>query len=238
MKTLSVILLFVFYFPVQKISTSKDVLQSMYNRYHATWRKSLHFNQSTGHYRNDSLLKTDTWFETIVYPDLLRIDIGAEKSTNGLLFVHDSTYAFTGNKITRAAKSENPLLFFLGGMYSKPFDVVLNHFGDLHIDLSKFHTGTWKGRPVYVLGADNDNDKINQVYIDQERLYAVRFLTYDGTNKHDYLFEQQIKVADSWTETKCLFYLNDKLLQTETYHNVVGNVPVDMKMFDPGLLGK
>src|ERR1700748_3430343 len=158
MKTLSAILLFVFYFPAHKETNSREVLQSMYKRYHGVWHTSLKFNQTTERFRNDSLISTATWYETIVYPDLLRIDIGRDHSDAGIIFRNDSTYRFRNNKITAAIKGGNELIFFLGGMYFMPFDKVVSKFADLHFDLSKFHTDTWKGKAVFVLGADKDGD--------------------------------------------------------------------------------
>src|SRR5580658_3963466 len=159
MKTLSILLLLIFHLPGHKNATSQDVLQNMYKRYHNNWHKSLKFNQTTERYRNDSLIKTDTWYETVVYPDMLRIDFGSVKSSGGAIFRHDSTYYFRNNKIVRSTKDENELIFFLGGMYFMPFDKVLSHFAELHYDLSKFHNSVWKGKSVYVLGADSDGDK-------------------------------------------------------------------------------
>ncbi|CAN5430284.1 hypothetical protein BH09BAC6_BH09BAC6_22970 [soil metagenome] len=238
MKTLSAILLFLFYSPVHKNATSKEVLQNMYARYHNHWHKTLTFKQTTERFRNDSLVKTDTWYESIAYPDLLRIDIGAVKSSTGIIFRHDSTYVFRNNKIVRSDKGENELIFFLGGMYFKTFDNVLAHFAELHYDLSKFHTDTWKGKPVYVLGADKDGDKVNQLWIDQEKLVAVRFLKYDNNTKEEGTFEAQVPLKKAWSETKCRFYINDKLLQTETYENLVPDAPLDMRMFEPAGIGK
>jgi hypothetical protein len=238
MKILTALLLLVFYTPVHKNANSEEVLLSMYKRYHNVWHKSLKFNQTTERFRNDSLIKTDTWYETIVYPDLLRIDFGSEKSSNGVIFRHDSTYRFSNNKIARSSKDENELIFFLGGMYSFPFDKVLSHFAELHYDLSKFHTSTWKGKPVYVLGADKDGERVNQLWIDQEKQVAVRFIKYDNNTKEEGFFEQQIPLKKAWSETKCSFYINDKILQVETYHDVVAGGPVDMSIFDPALIGK
>ncbi|MDP9079185.1 MAG: hypothetical protein M3O71_17290 [Bacteroidota bacterium] len=236
MKLLPAILFLALFAPADKNATSKEVLASMYKKYHGVWHKSLKFNQTTERFRNDSLIKTDTWYETIVYPDLLRIDIGSAKSPDGILFRHDSTYVFRANKIVRAEKNENELIFFLGGMYSKTFDEVLAHFAELHYDLSKFHSSTWKGKPVYVLGADKDDDKVNQLWIDQEKMVAVRFLKYDGGTKEEGTFEDQVALKGAWSETKCKFYFNDKLLQTETYHNLVAGEPVDMSIFEPSLI--
>src|SRR6202012_2603518 len=98
MKLIPALLLLAFLTPAKNNSTSKEVLQTMYSKYHGKWHKSLKFNQTTERFKNDSLVSTATWYETIVYPDLLRIDIGAEKSPNGILFRHDSTYRFANNK--------------------------------------------------------------------------------------------------------------------------------------------
>jgi len=233
MKIISTILLWALLPVAHKNASSTEVLQSMYSRYHGHWHKSLKFNQTTERYRNDSLIKTSTWYETIVYPDLLRIDFDSVKSSNGIIFRHDSTYVFRNKKIVRSTKDENELIFFLGGMYAMPFDKILGHFADLHYDLTKFHTSNWKGRPVYVLGADKDGDKVNQLWIDQENLYAVRFIKYDDKTKEEGFFEQQVPLKNAWSETKCSFYINDKLLQVESYHNLVPDAPVDMMIFDP-----
>jgi hypothetical protein len=238
MKTLSVIMLFAFYLSVQKSTTSTELLQTMYKRYHEHWHQSLSFNQTTERYRNDSLIKKNTWYETVVYPDLLRIDYDSAKSANGILFRHDSTYVFHDNKITRSVKSENELIFFLGGLYAMSFDRVLNHFAELHYDLSKFHITVWKEKPVYVIGADKDGDKVNQLWIDQEKLVAVRFIKYDNNTKTEGFFEQQIPLKDAWSETKCSFYINDKILQIETYHDVVADRTFDKHIFDPNAIGK
>jgi len=238
MKTLTILLVLVFHFNMPEIKTSGDVLQSMYKRYHNQWHKSLTFNQTTERYRNDSLVKTDTWYETIVYPDLLRIDFGSAKSSNGVIFRHDSTYVFKNNKIVRSTKDENELIFFLGGMYSMPYEKILSHFAELHYDLAKFHVSTWKGKPVYVLGANADDEKVNQLWIDQEKQVAVRFIKYDNNTKEEGLFEQQVALKNAWSETKCSFYINDKILQVESYHNLVADAPVDMTIFDPALMGK
>lgn len=238
MKILSLMLFLALPFGKQKELTSTEVLQQMYARYHNKWHSSLSFNQTTERYRNDSLVKSDAWFERIAYPDLLRIDIGGPDSGNGIIFRHDSTYVFSKNKITRAVKNENELIFFLGGLYFSPFNEVLAHFKALNYDLGKFHTSTWKGKPVYVIGAERDDEKVNQLWIGQDKLVAVRFIKYDHNTKEEGIFEDQIPLKNAWSETKCSFYFNDKLLQVEKYNNVVPGGPIDKNIFDPAMIGK
>jgi len=238
MKILSIALFLLLPFSKQKELNSTTLLQKMYARYHGHWHQSLSFNQTTERYRNDSLIKSDTWYERIAYPDLLRIDIGKPNSTNGIIFRHDSTYSFRDNKITRAVKNENELIFFLGGLYFSSFDEVLAHFKALNYDLSKFHADTWKGKPVYVIGADKEREKVNQLWIEQERLIPVRFIKYDKDSKEEGTFEDHVALKNAWSETKCSFYLNDKLFQVEKYHNVVPGGPIDKSIFEPAMIGK
>jgi hypothetical protein len=238
MKIFSVVLLFFLPFSSQKELNSTTLLQKMYTRYHGKWHSSLSFNQTTERYNKDSLVKSDTWYERIAYPDMLRIDIGGLKSGNGIIFRKDSTYVFHDNKITRSLKNENELIFFLGGLYFVPFEEVLAHFKALHYDLSKFHASSWKGKPVYVIGADKDDEKANQLWIDQDKMVPVRFIKYDDNSKEEGFFEDHIALKKAWSETKCSFYINDKLLQVETYHQVTPGGPIDKSIFDPGMMGK
>ncbi len=238
MKILTLIsFLFLSLLPKQELN-STSLLQKMYERYRNKWHTSLSFNQTTERYRNDSLVKSEIWYERISYPDKLRIDFTSPTSGKGVIFRGDSTYVFANNKITRAVKSENELSFFLGGLYFVPFDQVLAHFKTLNYDLSKFHASVWKGKAVFVIGAASDDEKINQLWIDQENLIPVRFLKYDNKTKEEGWFEDHIRIGGGWSETKCTFFVNDHLLQVEKYHDVVAGGSVDQAIFDPGRIGK
>jgi len=238
MKIVSALLIMFLPFAVQKDLNSTTLLKKMYARYHGKWHSNLSFNQTTERYRNDSLVKTQTWYEHILYPDKLRIDFDSLKSGNGIIFRADSTYVISNHKLVRSLKNENELIFFLGGMYFVPFDQVLAHFKNLHYDLTKFHTDTWKGKPVYVIGADKTDEKVNQLWIDKEKLVAIRFIKYEDGTKEEGTMEGQIPLNGAWSETLCKFWVNDHILQVETYHDVVAGGPVDKSMFEPSLTGK
>ena len=238
MKLLSIVLFLFLPFPQQNDLTSTTLLQKMYARYHGKWHSNLSFDQTTEMYKNDSLFKTQTWYEHILYPDKLRIDFDSLKSPNAVIFRSDSTYVIVKNKVVRSIKNENELIFFLGGLYFVPFDQVLAHFNDLHYDLSKFHTDIWKGKPVYVIGSDKADEKVNQLWIDQEKLVAVRFIKYDGGTKEEGTFENQLALKKAWSETLCKFYVNDHILQIEKYHDVVAGGPIDKTIFEPPMPAK
>ena len=238
MKIVSALLIMFLPFAGQKDLDSTTLLQKMYARYHGKWHSNLAFNQTTEMYRKDTLFKSQTWYEHILYPDKLRIDFDSLKSGNGIIFRADSTYVINKHKLVRSVKNENELIFFLGGMYFVPFDEILTHFKNLHYDLSKLHTDTWKGKPVYVIGADKADEKVNQLWIDQEKLVSVRFIKYEDGSKEEGTMEGQIPLKGAWSETLCKFWVNDHILQVETYHDVVAGGPIDKSMFEPSLIGK
>jgi hypothetical protein len=118
------------------------------------------------------------------------------------------------------------------------FDDVLAKFKDLQYDLGKFHNDSWKGRPVFVIGANSNDEKVNQLWIDADKLVPVRFFKYGTDMKEEGVFEGHVAVTGGgWSETKCSFYRNDHLIQVEIYHDVAGNKPMDKIIFDPMSFG-
>jgi hypothetical protein len=115
---------------------------------------------------------------------LLRIDIGPAENGNGIFFRGDSTYQFRNHKFVRTVKIENELIFFSGSMYFYSLPEALKHFNEPGYDLSKAYVSTWKGKEVYVVGASDQNEKSNQLWIDRDMLIIVRFIkTENGHNR-------------------------------------------------------
>jgi len=216
-----------------KYNNSNEVLQKMYQRYAGKWMHSFTFNQTTENYRNDSLVKTATWYEAVVYPDKFRIDFGDKKDGNAAIFSKDSIYDFRKGKLVRTSVNDDDLTFLLGGMYFYPFDTVKAKFIAYGYDLGKYYETTLQGKPVYVIGANSANDKTNQVWIDKEKLVMVKFIRYTDGQKEEGIFGGHKQFSGGWSETSCSFYVNGKLVQKEIYHDCKADEPVDLKIFDP-----
>jgi len=232
----AVLLIFLYLLPV--VDNSRAVLRSMHDRYHKHWHKTFHFVQETERYRNDSLISKETWHEVMIYPDKFRIDMGEPAKGNSYICHKDSFWRFRNGQVTARGTDVNEFVFLLGGMYCYPFDSVTAHFAKLGYSLNKYHSSTWKGKPVYVIGADRDDEKVNQLWIDQKDLYAVRFIKYEDTTKEEGWFDDHIKLGGGWVETKVSFYINGQLRQVEKYHDCTANEVIDERVFDPRLFGK
>ncbi|HEY4111923.1 hypothetical protein [Puia sp.] len=219
--------------------SGRDIVKKMHDRYAGKWYHSFTFNQTTEVYRNDSLRSTQTWYEFIRFPERFRMDFGAADSGNAAIFRRDSCYRFRGGKLRSTTINNNEgLIFLLGGMFFYPLAQTYTIFDSLHYDLRKGHEDTWKGRPVYVIGANKGEDGINQLWIDRENLYLVRLIKADPSSKLEALFEDWKPAGGGWLETKCSFYVNGKLAQVETYHDYKTNVSLEDRIFDPANLAR
>ena len=218
--------------------TAEEVLRQMYDHYHGKWYHTLRFSQTTESYRNDSLVKRATWYESIMFPDKFRIDFGSPSGGDAVIFRNDSSYRFNKGQLKESKAGKNDLIFLLGGLYFYSFDKAISELRSLHYDLNKFHTDTWKGKEVYVIGADSKDEKLNQLWIDKEKLILVRQITFDDNRKEEAVFENHIELEGGWSETMCTFYINDHLIQKEYYHDCKANADIDPLIFDPSSFGK
>lgn len=213
--------------------TGREIIARMYRQYAGHWYPSFTFNQTTEQYRNDSLKKTQTWYEYIRFPDRFRMDFGDADSGNAAIFRGDSCYRFKNGRLSSTTINNNEgLIFLLGGMFFYPQARVYTILDSLHYNLTTCVLDTWQGRPIFVIGAMGSN----QLWIDRERLYLVRMLKVDGPQTLDARFDDYKPFDGGWSETKCSFYLNGKLIQVETYHDCKAGVSLGDSLFDPSQL--
>jgi hypothetical protein len=215
--------------------TGKDVIKEMYGRYAGKWYRHFSFNQTTEFYRNDSLKGTQTWYEAIEFPDKFRIDFGDKDSGNAVIFKGDSSYNFKNGKLRAVRQNDDDLTFLLGGMYFYTEDQVMQKLKTLNYNLDKLYEDVYEGKPVWIVGAARGDTGVNQLWIDKKDLYLLRMIKFDGGRKEDGFFGGQQTFGGGWSETKCRFYFNDKLVQVETYHDCKQDVPMDDAFFDPAV---
>ena len=213
--------------------SGREIIARMYGRYAGHWYRTFTFDQTTQQYRNETLKKTQTWYEFIRFPDRFRMDFGDADSGNAAIFRGDSCYRFHDFKLASATINNNEgLIFLLGGMFFYPLDQVYKRLDDLHYDLTAGRLGHWQGRTTFIIGKSG----ANQLWIDSERLCLVRMLKVDGAQTLDARFDDYKPFEGGWGATKCSFYFNGKLVQVETYHHCKAEVPLGESLFDPAQL--
>jgi hypothetical protein len=230
---------FLFYGVSAFSQTGEDLVKKMHNNYFGRWYRTFTFVQTTEIYRNDSLIRTGTWYEAAHFPYKFRIDLGDPKDGNAVIYLEDSTYRFHDHKLISVTAGTNPFTFLLGGMYAVPFDSVLSKFKHQGYDLSKTYTATVDGRKVFVVGAVNAGDSLsNQFWVDSEHYYIVRTINSDNGNRLDAKTSGHVQLNNGWSETRVVIYVNGKLRQVEKYADLKADVPLDDRLFDPKHFGE
>jgi outer membrane lipoprotein-sorting protein len=219
-----------------KISNTNDLVAAMQKKYGKSWYKTATFVQETTNVQPDGTSKVETWYEAMSVPGSLRIDFTPTSAGNGILFTDGKIFVFKDGKVDNTRPFEHPLLILGFDIYRLPASEVTAKLQALKFDLSQFREDTWQSRPVYVVGAKAGDSHSPQFWIDQENLYFVRMLRpggKDGTQTQETQFNKYQKLGGGWMAPEVIFMVDGKVVTTEKYSEIRGDVTLDPKLFDP-----
>ena len=197
--------------------------------------KSFTFAQETIRFKDGEATDTSIWYEAIAFPDRFRIDIG-EKAGNINLFRNDSIYVVRKDSLVFSGHRVPEALVMKGALYFQPVDSTLSNLKALDIDIDQFDTGTYEGRPAYIIGAKAGAEKYPQIWVDAERRNVLR---RSSKLKNGKLLEVRygdfVQVGGHWLESWVAFYIDGQLIQTERYQDIEVDVKLPETIFDPSL---
>jgi len=219
-----------------KVSNSNELIAAMQRKYGKSWYKTATFVQETTNVQPDGTSKVETWYEAMMVPGSLRIDFTPITAGNGILFTDGKIYVFKDGKVDSTRAFDHPLLILGFDIYRSPASEVIAKLQALKFDLSQFREDTWQGKPVYVVGAKAGDLHSPQFWIDQKNLYFVRMLRpggKDGAQTQETQFNKYQKLGGGWMAPEVIFMIDGKVVTTEKYSEIRGDVELDPKLFDP-----
>ena len=219
-----------------KVSNTNELIAAMQKKYGKSWYKTATFVQETTNIQPDGTSKIEIWYEAMMVPGSLRIDFTPTTSGNGILFTDGKIFVFKGGKVDSTRPYNHPLLILGFDIYRAPASEVTPKLEALKFDLSQFREDMWQGRPVYVVGAKAGDLHSPQFWIDQKNLYFVRMLRpagKDGTQTQETQFNKYHKLGGGWMAPEVIFLVDGKVVTTEKYSEIRGDVSLDPKLFDP-----
>ena len=223
-----------------EIHDGKSLVKAMHAAASRTHLKEYTFVQQT--IRFDSAgkaLPAATWYEALRYPDFFRIDVGDPGNGRGVIYRNDSTYSFREGKLARATAEPMPFMLLEGGLKCSKMEEVLAKVEKMGWDLSKFHSETFQGKEMYVLGAELGDLKSKQIWVEKERLIPIRRIDPEENGSIlEVVYGEFQLLKGKWVETKVEFYLDGELLQTEIYSELNGKPRLKSSLFDPKQFGK
>jgi len=238
---LSFVLSFVFLMnPPGEIKDSKSLIKVMHERYSGKFNKNITFIQIDTEINPDgSRGKVTSSYEAFHFPGKFRADHGPTHSQEGIIVSNDTVYDFEGGQIVGKVPGIYDVLTLYGDIYFYALDEAMVKIHKLGYDMTKFRSDTWKGKDVFVIGADKGDVTSPQFWIEKEELYLVRNINIskESGKLEDNQYLEHQKVENAWVESKVDIYSGGKLIRQEKIAEAKANKQLDMKIFDVKHLG-
>ena len=219
----------------QEMRDGVALLRAMHDRYANDWYETLTFQQDSITHNPDGTDRTEVWYEALIMPGKLRIDIGKPDSGKGMLVAGGTLTRFENNTVTASRPFVHMLLVLGFDVYKQPVETTIAQVKGEGFDLSKVHEDTWEGKAVYVVGADKGDLKSKQFWIEKQRLLFVRLVepdAKDGTKSNDTRFGDYRKLSTGYVAARVDFYVDGKNVFSEVYSNIQANPKLDASRFD------
>lgn len=220
-----------------KVKTTAELVEAMRAKYEGKWYKTLTFAQNTTTFKPDGTTEKSVWYETMALPGRLRIDFERIGSGNGAIYDNGTQHDFRGGKLAGSRRTDHLLLILGFDVYGQPAATTIKQLQDMKFDLSKFREDVWNGRSVYVVGADKDDSRSRQFWIDKKNLYFLRSIQpvgKDGARTQEIQFNDYRRVkGGGWIGARVDFFVDGKLVFLEEYFDINPNVKLAEGIFDP-----
>ena len=220
----------------QEIRDGEALLRAMHDRYANNWYETLTFQQDSITHNADGTDTTEVWYEAVMLPGKLRIDIGQLNSGNGTLVADNTLMRFRNNEITVSRPFVHMLLVLGFDVYRQKAETTIERVKGQAFDLFKVHEDTWEDQPVYVVGADKGDLKSKQFWVEKKRLLFVRLIQPDERDPakiNDSRFADYRQLSVGYVAARVEFYADGKNVFSEIYSNIKVNPKLDPAFFDP-----
>ncbi|MFH2094799.1 MAG: hypothetical protein ABIJ16_03785 [Bacteroidota bacterium] len=210
--------------------TGEKLVSMMYERYHTSWFRQVSFTQTANFYSNDTLVKSETWYEAYRFPGMLLIKFNDLKGGDGMLFRNDSVYSFKNGEISTAGKRIHDLILLSLDIYLQDPETSLAKIREQGYDPGKLSMGKYRGKDIYIVG----DSLTNCFWIDAENLLFLKMHKKTEKGLEEVLFDGYIRSGGGWIEQEVYFYLDGKLRMDEKYENISTGFNAGEDWFLPG----
>ncbi len=219
----------------QSIHNGEDLLRAMHERYQTTWYRTLIFEQKSTTYKPDGTSSAETWYEAVLLPGRLRIDVAPPEGGNGFVMVDGTLSIVKNNQVTATRPYVNMLLVLGFDVYGQDPETTIKVVKGEGFDLSKLHEEMWEGHPAYVVGPE-DNSKGRQFWVSKDTLLFLRVIEpapSDAAKIDDIRFEDYHPLSGGWVAERVEVHSEGKMVFSEDYSDIRANVKLPPETFDP-----
>jgi hypothetical protein len=213
--------------------SGEALLRRMNAEHRGSWFTSLVFVQHTTY--PGTARAPETWYETMVRPGRLRIDIERGGTMAQTMIFRDDTLHQVANGTLRGSQPlVHSLLLLLHDIHVGDGDAVIAKLRGQGFDLSRTHASTWEGQPVIVVGAVAGDTASAQFWVDPVRLVVVRVLQSGPGGAHnDTRIGKFSTHGPALLEREITFVTNGAPRMVEEYTWVRVGDAIPPEVFDP-----
>ncbi|HUI85025.1 MAG TPA: hypothetical protein VL240_12420 [Candidatus Binatia bacterium] len=219
-----------------QIRNGEELLRAMHDHYRDNWYETLTFTQKSTTHKPDGTTQSETWHEALMLPGKLRIDIGPPGDGNGVIFADGTVTSFKAGKVVATRPLVHMLLVLGFDVYRQDPQTTIGEIRQQGFDLTKLREDSWQGEPVYVVGADKEDLKSKQFWVEKKRLLFVRMIEPDQrepSRTADTRFLDYRQLPLGLVAARVEFYLDGKDVFTEEYSDIEANPKLEPAIFDP-----
>ena len=216
-----------------QITNGEELIKAMYAKYKGRWYDKLKIVQKVTFYRSGEEQGSQIWSEFLDLPGKVRSNIGPVENGNAEIFLHGQFHRFQNGKLVSSQKAPHPVLWLGFDVYLQAPEKTIAMLKEVPFDLGKIHETIWQERPVFVAGADKDDFKSNQFWIDKEHLYFVRAITTSPSEALiDIEMNKIVRLGGGWIATQLIFKQNGEIILKEDYQENPILDKIDPSVFD------
>jgi len=222
---------------VTKITSARDLINEMHDRYAGNWYRTLRFTQTNTFYTQSGGEQKSRWVQNLSVPGRLRIDFEPLSAKSGLLILNNRVTTFDNGRRVDSRRSIQAILTLTADVYAIPAAITLRRLDSLRIDLDKLRTDKLDRKRVYVVGADEGDMESNQIWIDADRLLLVRLIQAEKRGERTVVTDTKVgeykdvdgfPIAHEFVSTR-----DGKPYFREEYEDVRVNAELPPGIFDP-----
>jgi hypothetical protein len=199
-------------------ASGEALIRTMHARYVGKWYSKLRIEQEVIHYRDGQPERREIWNELLEFPGKVRSTIGDSKDGNAEIYLHDTAYYIEDGKLARERKAVHTILLLGFDVYVQPPEKTIQTVAGDGMDLDVIREDSWKGQPVWVVGAREGDQTTPQFWIEKERLVLVRTIRKSAAgNLVDVELGGYEPLGGGWIATALVFKRNGLPYVSEKY---------------------
>jgi hypothetical protein len=220
-----------------EVNSVRSLLRAMQSRYGRRWFSTMTFVQHNTRSRAGGGQDRTRWAQYVSVPGRLRIEFLPWTMRSGVLYEGGRVHTFDNGRRIDSRRQDNALLLLTADVYALPIETAVALLQEAGISTRRFSEARWRGRRVYVMGAQAGDLTSSQAWIDADRLVVVRWIERETVRGRaiitDTHFENYRTVSGYPIAHEIVVHRDGRPFWRASYANVRVNVALSPSLFDP-----